>query len=100
MKNFILLLITVLFFVISGFSQETETADKTSDSTLVVIEGQEALIAYNEGIELYKSGNYEQAIQKYTEAIDFDSAYAKAYLNRGRAKRKLEQFRISLSGTL
>jgi tetratricopeptide (TPR) repeat protein len=49
---------------------------------------EEARIAYNLGNAYYTKGNVVFAEQYYTQAIELDSAYASAYLNRGNTRIK------------
>ena len=41
------------------------------------------------GMEKYKSGDYEAAIKEFTKAIDIDPENADAYFKRGNAKNQL-----------
>jgi tetratricopeptide (TPR) repeat protein len=45
-----------------------------------------ALIAYNLGNAYYTKGDLSLADQYYTQAVEADSAYSSAYLNRGNAR--------------
>lgn len=44
-----------------------------------------------EGKMLFSKGSYENAISAYTQAIAFDSSYAQAWLERGRAHQEIKQ---------
>ncbi|MDE6452343.1 MAG: tetratricopeptide repeat protein [Odoribacter sp.] len=46
---------------------------------------------FNRGVILQKQGNYQNAIQDYTQAITIDPSSAKAYYNRAIAKMALSQ---------
>ncbi|MDR2619052.1 MAG: tetratricopeptide repeat protein [Treponema sp.] len=45
-------------------------------------------LAFLSGEDLYKKGNYDQAISEYTRAIGLKSDYTGAYVSRGNAYRK------------
>ena len=45
---------------------------------------------FNSGLEKMKNGDFSDAIEDYTKAIELDPNYADAYINRGIAKNKLE----------
>jgi serine/threonine protein kinase len=47
---------------------------------------------YNEGLALYNVGKYQEAIEAYNHAIEFDARYAFAYNNRGLAYRNLKKY--------
>jgi len=50
-----------------------------------------AKILYNDGCKEFDAGYYENAIEKFTKAIQGEPSYAKAYANRGFAYRKLKR---------
>jgi tetratricopeptide (TPR) repeat protein len=46
----------------------------------------------NQGVEYFKSKNFEEAIKSYTNAIDESPLYLKAYYNRGNAFLNLKNY--------
>jgi len=54
-----------------------------TSSTLIVAENQEAFLAYNDGVELFRNGDFQTAAYKFTIAIQFNPSFEKAYFNRG-----------------
>lgn len=65
-----------------GFSAET-----TSDAKLI----------YNEGVELYKQGEYERSMQAFKKATEIDPDYIDAYFNLGKLLEQLKQYREALT---
>lgn len=53
--------------------------------------GTEASVQFQEGYNAYKQGQYRQAIEHFTQAIDQESTLAPAYHNRGLAYANLRQ---------
>ena len=53
--------------------------------------------SYNQGLALSKKGQYDEAILKYTKAIEINSRYALAYLHRGLAYEKKGQYDHAVS---
>ncbi|MGB3508794.1 MAG: hypothetical protein WBA93_06040 [Microcoleaceae cyanobacterium] len=51
----------------------------------------EAAENFQQGCEAYQIGNYQQAISKYTEALQNNATIAEAYHNRGLAFANLRQ---------
>ena len=50
--------------------------------------------AYNaKGLESYKSGNYQDAVKSYTQAVKLKKDYAEAYYNLGDAYLQLKQYK-------
>ena len=54
--------------------------------------GNQAQQVFDEAQKFYDSGEYQKAIDSYTEAIRFDPEYEKAYYNRGDAYYDLGQY--------
>ena len=50
---------------------------------------EKASVLFYQAIALYNKGEYEKAIEKYSESIELNSNYTEAYNNRGGAKNKL-----------
>ncbi len=53
--------------------------------------GTEAAVQFQEGYNAYKGGQYRQAVEYFTQAIDQESNFAQAYHNRGLAYANLRQ---------
>jgi hypothetical protein len=51
----------------------------------------------NQGVSLYESGKYEEAVAEYTKAIELDPKLAAAYYNRGLAYFKMKQYDSALA---
>ncbi|NEP81661.1 MAG: tetratricopeptide repeat protein [Okeania sp. SIO3C4] len=51
----------------------------------------EAEVDFQQGCEAFQKGNYQQAINKFTEALKNNSTIAEAYHNRGLAFANLRQ---------
>lgn len=68
---------SVLISVSASFA---ETKKKTVVASTIQLSEQE--IIYNEGIELLKRGDYNEAATKFTLAISIDSLFVNAYYNR------------------
>ena len=49
-----------------------------------------AIKSFNSGLAKQEKGDYQGAISDYSMAIEIDSQYAGAYINRGNSKRALE----------
>jgi len=90
MKKYLVLLVGIAIGSVELFAQNPV------DSTLVVIAGQDAQIAYNEGTELFKQKDFEGAIHKFTVALGFDANFAKAYLNRGSAQMEMKHYQLAI----
>ena len=47
---------------------------------------------YNQGVSLYDSGEYQKAIDEFSQTIELDPKYVWAYNNRGTSYLKLGQY--------
>lgn len=56
----------------------------------------EAMLQYNQGIDYYKIGQYDQAISSFRAAIKIDPNYIDAYYNLGSVLEYLEQYDAAL----
>ncbi|MBD2005553.1 MULTISPECIES: tetratricopeptide repeat protein [Cyanophyceae] len=45
---------------------------------------------YNQGVEEYQQGNYQESINKFDEALQIEPEFAAAYSYRGKAKAEME----------
>ncbi len=52
---------------------------------------------YKQGHASYKVRDYEQAIEKFTKAIQKDPKYAKAYINRGNSHYNLKEYEAAIA---
>ncbi|MFO7789342.1 MAG: tetratricopeptide repeat protein, partial [Bacteroidales bacterium] len=59
--------------------------DTTKSDSVVAAEGQEAQLEYNAGVDYMKAERYQQAINKFNEALSVNPDFEQAYLNRGSA---------------
>lgn len=57
----------------------------------------EAKLIYNEGVELYKLGEYERSMQAFRKATELDPNYIDAYYNLGTVLEYLKQDREALT---
>lgn len=80
-KLFVLLSILVLTASIS-FAGEINT---------------DAMLQYNQGIDYYKTGQYDQAIDAFRAAIKLDPNYIDAYYNLGSVLEYLQQYDAALA---
>ncbi len=60
--------------------------------TKVFAASTEAMLQYNQGIDLYKIGQYDQAIEAFRTAIRLDPNYIDAYYNLGSVLEYLQQY--------
>ena len=70
---------------------KVETAIKDNEKKF------KAIVSLNEGISLYNKHDYNNAILKYSEAVEFDADLAPAYANRGNAYGVLGKYDIALA---
>ena len=52
---------------------------------------------YKQGHASYKVRDYEQAVEKFTQAIQQNPTYAKAYINRGNAHYNLKEYEAAIT---
>lgn len=57
----------------------------------------EAILQYNQGIDYYKLGQYENAITSFKTAIKIDPSYIDAYYNLGTVYESLHQYDAALA---
>ena len=57
----------------------------------------EAKLEYNKGLDYYKVGQYDKAMQSFRNAIDLDADYIDAYYNLGSILEYLEQYDAALA---
>ena len=51
---------------------------------------------FNQGVEKYKAGNYQGAIDDYTKSIEMNSQNTDAYYNRGNVSFSLEDYQAAI----
>lgn len=66
--------------------------DEAAEQLPVTPEQVEAKKHFNQGVKHQSEGDYDRAIDSYSEAIRLNSSYARAYLNRGMVKSERRQF--------
>lgn len=79
----IFVLLTILVFAISSV--------KANENT------NEAILQYNQGIDYYKIGQYDNAISSFRAAIKLDPNYIDAYYNLGTVLESLHQYEAALA---
>ncbi|MDJ0772170.1 MAG: tetratricopeptide repeat protein [Mastigocoleus sp. MO_167.B18] len=52
---------------------------------------------YKQGHALYKIRNYQEAVEKFSKAIEKKSEHSKAYVNRGNAHYNLKEYQAALA---
>ena len=57
----------------------------------------EAILQYNQGIDFYKTGQYDDAISSFRSAITLDPNYIDAYYNLGLVLEYLQQYDAALT---
>jgi len=82
----IFILLTILILTISSGSLTFASEPPT-----------EAMLQYNQGIDFYKIGQYDQAITAFRSAIRLDPNYIDAYYNLGSVLEYLEQYEAALA---
>ncbi len=59
--------------------------------------GNDAKLIYNQGVELYKMGEYERSMEAFNKAVKLAPNYIDAYYNLGTVLEKLEQYDSALT---
>ncbi len=77
MRKTFFLIMAVLLSVSASFAEKKK---KTVVASTIQLSEQE--IIYNEGIEMLKKGDYNEAATRFTLAISIDSMFVNAYYNR------------------
>src|SRR5512138_249733 len=52
---------------------------------------QQSMIAYKRGSDEYQNGNYDKAVEEFTQAIQLNPKYAMAFYKRGDAFYKMDR---------
>lgn len=68
-----------------------------SSGTCLAEPANDAKLIYNEGVELYKLGEYERAMEAFKKATELDPNYIDAYFNLGTVLEYLEQYNAALT---
>ena len=69
-----------------------------SISTVNAVEiGTDAMLQYNQGIDYYKIGQYDQAVDCFKVAIRLEPDYIDAYYNLGSILEYLQQYESELA---
>lgn len=83
----IFILLAILILTTSSVPNSAFAAESTT----------EAMLQYNQGIDYYKIGQYDQAITAFRSAIKLDPNYIDAYYNLGSVLEYLEQYEAALA---
>lgn len=67
----------------AGSMCAVSSAQIDTSSTLVIVEGQEAILSYNQGLTDFGEGKYTKALSDFSQAIDASPSFDKALYNRG-----------------
>ena len=73
----------LLIATLANVAPSTLWAQVDTASTVVIVAGQDAALAYNKGIEDVSAGKYGDASAAFSAAISISPKFAKAYYNRG-----------------
>ena len=87
----IFLAFCLIFISFTGFSQIDTSEHERTDTTALIINSP-AQLKYNQGVEKFNEGNYPDAVKDFTQAINHDSAFVKAYYNRAVAKSEIKDW--------
>ena len=68
-----------------------------SSGTCIAEPSNDAKLIYNEGVELYKLGEYERAMEAFKKATELDPNYIDAYFNLGTVLEYLQQYNDALT---
>ncbi len=82
----IIIILAALLFGVGAFAAEGTYLPST-----------DAKLEYNQGVDLYKNGQYDRAMAAFRRAIDLDSNYIDAYYNLGSILEYLKQDDAALS---
>src|SRR5574344_2998246 len=69
----------------------------TVTSVMATTVNPQAIMSYNDGIDFYKSGNYDAAVNSFREAIRIDPSYIDAYYNLGSVLEYQKQYAAALA---
>lgn len=72
------------------------TSPSTNARSVALQESTDAAVYNAKGLELFKSGRYEEAVNSYKEAIKLKKDYAEAHYNLGDVYFKLNQFKQAI----
>lgn len=70
----------------------TSPTDGDTINTLVTAEGEEANVAYNNGVALCNEGNFNEAIAEFNKSLSINPEMAQAYYGRGTCKVQLKRY--------
>ena len=74
---------STLFLAFSVFSGTVAGQTSEGDSTVVIVSGQEAALAYNQGITEFNGGDYNAALKSFSSAISYNGKFFQSYYNKG-----------------
>lgn len=69
----------------------------TTTTSFAAISSTEAMLQYNQGIDFFKVGQYDEAIGAFRQAIKLDPNYVDAYYNLGSVLEYLQQYDAALT---
>lgn len=69
----------------------------TTTTVLAADSNTEAMLQYNQGIDFFKIGQYDEAIGAFRQAIKLDPNYVDAYYNLGAVLEYLQQYDAALT---
>jgi len=81
MKQFIIIIISILIFAVPTMAQQISN---------------DARLEYNHGIDYYKNGEYDKAMASFRKAISISPDYIDAYYNLGSILEYLNQYDYAL----
>ncbi|MBO3463147.1 tetratricopeptide repeat protein [Aetokthonos hydrillicola Thurmond2011] len=79
------------FIAQNSYAQQVLANNQDNDKNLTFAD------YYQQGHASYKVRDYEQAVERFTKAIQKDPKYAKAYINRGNAHYNLKEYEAALA---
>ena len=71
-----------LLFILQLFAAGVYAQEET-DSTVVIVAGQEASLVYNEGITAFNGGDYKKAAEDFSKATEINGKFFQAHFNKG-----------------